>query len=552
MTIRATDLRVKKTDTTSTDILRGISCAMEQGTITLVVGKTGAGKTTLLDALSGLIKPTSGWIEYADQPLWRGKRLNHCVALTIGCVFQFPEHFLFARTVRGEFAYSLRPLRLPRQEVEARAADAMVRVHLAHALLAASPLTLSGGQKRRVAIASTLATMPMWLFLDEPTAGLDAEGSNALLTYLREWRTRGGGAIVATHDLDALLPICDHVLILRDGTLLAQATPAELCRNPAPLLQADIGLPSALQAKAELMANGWSLPEGCLSAAALAAALAAQHSPRAMPAHTPRAERPERPSTASQHQRPRVADTLDPRTKWLLATFISVGILLTPTWGGILYGAAVIVLLIALLRLSIKELIRWLRPMMYFIVISVALSGLVLHIYGGRLTGIGFAVAPAVGTLKQWSRLLAVMALGLLLPLTTSHQQLKQGLQAALSHVPGTKRTAEAFALATALTLRFIPVLAQEVERFSKVARARGKSRVKPGRLRARDLPTVMVPLLIAMFQLADHMTIAMEARGYRKIGQRHTAAVRLKLTRRDAIAIFIGLVAALPLYILR
>ena len=557
MTIQVERLHVTATGESSATLLHDIHCTIEKGEITLVIGRTGSGKTTLLDALSGLTKPQSGSVIYGQETLWRGRRLNPLVLHKTGSVFQYPEHHLFARTVQGEFDYSLKPLRLPRAEADARAKSAMQSLHLPPELLAESPLVLSGGQKRRVALGSTLATQPEWLFLDEPTSGLDPETTQALLAFLLDWKKNtNGGAVVATHDLDAFLPICDRVLVMRDGRLHAALTPIELCQNPNLLMQSGVGLPSAVDAAVRLRDRGYHVPVGCITADALAdAILASQKSVPALiePAlHRDEATLASASSPSPSQRRGHRAESLDPRTKWLFAILFSIGILVTPTWAGLAYAALLVGALVAILQVPLRELSKWLKPVLAFIVISVGLSGLVLKWQSAHFAGLGFSFAPAIGTLKQWSRLFLVMVLGLLLPLTTSHQQIKKGIERALSPLPGMKNAAEAFALAAALLLRFIPVLTREIERFSKVARARGKSRAVPGNLRAGDLRVVMVPLLLSVFQLADHLTLAMEARGYRKIGQSRTSSLTLAWSRRDALAAIIAMLLALPLLFIR
>ncbi len=144
------------------------------------------------------------------------------------------------------------------------------------------------------------------------------------------------------------------------------------------------------------------------------------------------------------------------------------------------------------------------------------------------------------------------MALGVWLPLTTSHVKIKKGIEQTLAWVPGMATIAEAIALGASLTLRFIPMLMKETNRFSKIVRARGKSRAKPGSLRVKDLRAVMTPLLLSVFQLADNLSTAMEVRGYHRLGQKRTSSVRLKMNRKDIVGIAIGIFLSLILFLIK
>ncbi|WP_156158275.1 energy-coupling factor ABC transporter ATP-binding protein, partial [Gordoniibacillus kamchatkensis] len=229
--------------------LQGVSLTLQGGELTVVVGAAGSGKSTLLDALTGVRPPLSGNVAYDGRPLWRKGRVDPAVNRRIGALFQQPGQNLFAATVERELRYSLRPYRLPKAEQDARMAAALAAVGLPPAVLARSPFTLSGGQQRRIGLAATVVADPDWLFLDEPSAGLDPTGTAALAEWLRRRRAMvpHTGIVIATHDLDTFLPLADRVLVLRGGEIAADAVPPQLAERPELLLQAGVGLPAYIE-----------------------------------------------------------------------------------------------------------------------------------------------------------------------------------------------------------------------------------------------------------------------------------------------------------------
>ncbi|GKS11915.1 hypothetical protein YDYSY3_29150 [Paenibacillus chitinolyticus] len=261
--------------------VRDISFTAVPGEITLLIGRSGAGKSTLLDMLGGLSVPDGGVIRYGDTGLWPGSKQSVREARRkLALVFQHPHEQLFAATVRGEFHYTLRPFKLSREEREIRTAEALELFGLGPELLDERPHELSGGTQRRAALASVFASRPRWLLLDEPTAGLDHEAAARLTGTLRDWTRRtGGGALVATHDLDAFLPVADRIVMLSQGTVVHDCTPAELAARPAMLRDAGLLLPEALALGSLLRRHGVDVPAGLPApedtARAIAAVLAA-------------------------------------------------------------------------------------------------------------------------------------------------------------------------------------------------------------------------------------------------------------------------------------
>lgn len=560
MSIRMEQVTVKLGQTSPTTILDHIEGTIEDGQITLIIGKTGSGKSTLLDVLSGLIPVTSGMIWYDKQPLWNGNRVNQTLSNSIGNVFQYPEHQLFARTVKGEIEYSLKPFRLTKNEVEKRAESSLQAVRLDLAILPQSPLVLSSGQKRRVSLASTFAPNPTWLFLDEPTAGLDPAALQHLLEWTVHWKEKkNGGLVIATHDLDAFLPMADQVFIMKEGKLFASISPNELYDRIDLLQDAEIGVPTPLKVASLFRDKGMVMPPGWLSPEQMAQSIATLEPgspPGCQGIPSPPMLSMSEPHQMSEEKKLQFAVSkwitdIDPRVKWLFYLLFSMGILGQSTWMGLFYATFVSALVIVLSRVPFRDMLRFLMPFFIFIVISIGFSGVEWNT-PNHFGGLWFSFINAIHTLKQMFRILLIMALGVWLPLTTSHVKIKKGIEQTLAWVPGMATIAEAIALGASLTLRFIPMLMKETNRFSKIVRARGKSRAKPGSLRVKDLRAVMTPLLLSVFQLADNLSTAMEVRGYHRLGQKRTSSVRLKMNRKDIVGIAIGIFLSLILFLIK
>ena len=204
-----------------------------------IIGRTGSGKSTLIQHLNGLIRPTEGEVLFQGQDIWSSKELTHNIRFQVGLVFQYPEYQLFEETVYKDIAFGPRNMKLDEPEIDRRVRQAAAFAGLSEEILARSPFELSGGQKRRVAIAGVLVMEPEALILDEPTAGLDPQGVSDLLELLTSLRdSQGMTILMATHDMDVVPLCCDYAYLLGGGSVLAQGTPEELFTK-AELLRAN-------------------------------------------------------------------------------------------------------------------------------------------------------------------------------------------------------------------------------------------------------------------------------------------------------------------------
>ncbi len=546
-------------------ILHDISCQLEQNQITLLLGRTGAGKSTLLDTLSGLIKIDQGKVLYDQASLWEGKHVNAAVQFLLGNVFQYPEQQLFAQTVKREFDYSLQPLKLEKLLIQQRSLAALHEMGLPSSLMQEAPLILSGGQKRRVALACTFSTQPEWLFLDEPTAGLDSETAQKLLAYLSAWKhNTQGGIVIATHDLDTLLPIADSVIVMKQGRLLCHTTSKELYLHPHVLLEAEIGIPTSIELSILLSERGISIADGPLSPRQYADRLLQKQSelhsnretllPLPVTENNDRASLPSSVETANQKttlgRATNTVDehfvyTLDPRSKWLFYLLISIGIIVQNSWPGLLFGSIVCISTVLFTRVASREITPVIKPFVLLIVLSVLLSGIRFGSTTSpwHLGSVYFSIQAALLTLTQLYKILLIMILGILLPVTTSQLKMKRGLERSLSFLHRLRLPVEAFSLGASLMLHFIPVIMKEAQRFSRITQARGKRITKIGTVRLRDVGALIIPLVISVLQLGSDLALAMEARGYAQTGLKRTSSYNLKLQKADMWTILLSLV---------
>jgi energy-coupling factor transport system ATP-binding protein len=207
------------------EALRGVSLAVEPGEVLGIVGGTGSGKSTLVQHMNLLLDPTSGevLVDGVDARSLEKRELRR----RVGLVFQFPESALFAPTVEEDVAFAPRQLGLGEEAVQERVRESLVALG-AGGLAARSPFALSGGEKRRAAIAGVLAMRPEVLVLDEPTAGLDPATREDLLALILGLRGAGISVVLVSHDLDEVAEVADRVCALRDGRVRAIGTPAEV------------------------------------------------------------------------------------------------------------------------------------------------------------------------------------------------------------------------------------------------------------------------------------------------------------------------------------
>ena len=198
--------------------IRGVTLDIEQGELLGIIGHTGSGKSTLIQHLNGLLRPNDGRVLLDGKDIWEKPKEIRAVRFRVGMVFQYPEHQLFEDTIYKDIAFGPKNMGLDEAEIDRRVRQAAAYVGLDEALLDKSPFDLSGGEKRRAAIAGVMAMEPEVLILDEPTAGLDPRGREQILAMIQDYRkTRGTTVLLVTHSMEDVARVADRVLVMADG-----------------------------------------------------------------------------------------------------------------------------------------------------------------------------------------------------------------------------------------------------------------------------------------------------------------------------------------------
>ena len=246
---------IKYSYDTNYQALKGVSLKVEKGEMVALLGKNGAGKSTLFLHLNGIFRPDEGKVIIDGEELKYDKKSLLKFRQKVGIVFQNPDDQIFAPTVEEDVAFGPLNLGLPMEEVQDRVEQALVRVGMS-GYEKTAPHHLSGGQKKRVAIAGILAMRPEIMVLDEPTAGLDPQGVVDLSILLRELNDEGITIIISTHDVDLVPTYAEKVCVLVDGLLIAEGTPKEIFSKPEILEQANLKVPIVTELFQKLESDG--------------------------------------------------------------------------------------------------------------------------------------------------------------------------------------------------------------------------------------------------------------------------------------------------------
>ena len=224
--------------------LDNISFSVNRGEFIGIIGHTGSGKSTLMQQLNGLLKPTSGTVALDGKDIWSEKTLTRQARFRVGLVFQYPEYQLFEETVYKDIAFGPKNMGLDEQEIDRRVREAAGFVGLTPAQLEVSPFDLSGGQKRRVAIAGVIAMEPEVLILDEPTAGLDPVGRAEILGNIQDYRKAKNATIMmVSHSMEDVARLTDRLLVLNGSKLAMDGTPAEVFNHASELVEMGLSIP---------------------------------------------------------------------------------------------------------------------------------------------------------------------------------------------------------------------------------------------------------------------------------------------------------------------
>jgi energy-coupling factor transport system ATP-binding protein len=253
-----------------------VNVTIPSGQLVGIIGHTGSGKSTFIQHLNGLLRPHQGTVCLDGQDIFRSKEATLAARFQVGLVFQYPEYQLFEETCAKDIAFGPGNMGLSPEEIHDRVLEAARFAGVPEEYLDQSPLDLSGGQKRRVAIAGVIAMRPGVLVLDEPTAGLDPAGRQSILQNIRDYHAATGATVIlVTHDMDEIARLADRILVFSQGRLVMDGTPGEVFSRDEALTALHLAVPSATAIAGALRRRGVPLPDGIFTLEQLESAILA-------------------------------------------------------------------------------------------------------------------------------------------------------------------------------------------------------------------------------------------------------------------------------------
>jgi energy-coupling factor transport system ATP-binding protein len=252
---KGTPFEIKALDNVSLDI--------HAGKLTGIIGHTGSGKSTLVQLLNGLSRAGEGKVLLDGEDIWARPKEMKQIRFRVGLVMQYPEYQLFEETVRKDIAFGPKNMGLGEQEIAERVREAAELVGLDEALLECSPFELSGGEKRRVAIAGVIAMRPEVLVLDEPAAGLDPRGRDHILSQMRAYQQKSGATvIIVSHSMEDMARFCDDIVVLSRGEVMMQGSAEQVFARSGELAEVGLNVPEISRVCEELRRRGVPMDEG--------------------------------------------------------------------------------------------------------------------------------------------------------------------------------------------------------------------------------------------------------------------------------------------------
>lgn len=554
------------------EVLNDISLSVPSGRVTLIAGRSGAGKTTLACLAAGLTKAQSGSVLLGGTAPVPGE---------VALAFQNPEQQLFLETVEHELAFAPRNLGCSEDEVAWRVSEAASQLEIKE-LLPSDPFCLSGGQARRVALASILTLSPRAVVLDEPTAGLDAPARAALHCLVQDLACKGLPVLVVSHDLEEWLAIADQVVLLADGTIAWKGTPGALASDIDAFVRAGLEPPESWQLR-ELLAqaekrdsagvNGatsanrvaqgqeaaaaWG-PEGSVaqdskSTAAQGPMAGAAQEPEGTSAQEPSshgsevAAKPGRKDTAG-----RGLERVDARVKVILLLVATASLFAARAPWALAIWAMLCLLVLRASGIGGRAVARALKPvalLFAFIVCAnlVSCDGSADVAIAGS---VGISTVGAACAATAVARIIMLVCLALSVAESTTPTKLAHACTSLMRPLGHFGVPIEDVGLVLSMALRFIPVVSEEAGRIRLAQRARGVNFDEGSVLRrVRAWAAVLTPLVVGLFRRADRVAESMDARCY---GQRSSGQHRrIPLQPADKLVLLGGLVVIAVLTVL-
>ncbi len=243
------------------DAIKEVSLQIEKGELVGIIGHTGSGKSTLIQHFNGLLKGSSGTVLLEGKDIWENKKDIKNVRFKVGICFQYPEYQLFEETVYKDIAYGPRNMKLSEEEIDKRVRSVIKFVGLDESYLEKSPFDLSGGEKRRVAIAGVMAMEPQVLILDEPSAGLDPKGRDTILSLIREYqRNTGSTVLVVSHSMEDISKIATKVLVMNESRLAYYDSVDNVFSHADELKGMGLNIPQLTELFIKLREKGYDVP----------------------------------------------------------------------------------------------------------------------------------------------------------------------------------------------------------------------------------------------------------------------------------------------------
>ncbi|MFC4766652.1 ATP-binding cassette domain-containing protein [Effusibacillus consociatus] len=537
-------------------ILRDVNLEIPAGSLTVICGRTGSGKSTLLQLMAGLESPTAGTIRYKGAGETDDRILPAIPRERLAIVFQMPEAQLFAGTVQQDVGFGLEVRKVPKPNQLPRIEEALRRVGLESSeFLERSPFLLSGGEKRRVAIAGALVLEPELLILDEPTAGLDPAASRELLGILARLREQRMTIVVATHDLDSFFPLADQVVVMEKGQVAYAGGSKGLLMEATILQEAGLEFPSAARIASLLRKNG-ILVEAPLSVDELIESL--ERGNLAEPSQAadweliedtyrsevvPISNRLAAP-VLNQQPESSMLHRLDPRMKWFAMVSLSLACLSVANGWGVAASFALTAALFRFAKISWRRAWTFFRPVLFVFGFLFAISAVTFQNPDWSLGPIGITWQGAKLGGIGVARFLLVILLGFLFTETTTGAPLREGLEWAIRPLRKVGVPTRDISLAVSIALQFVPWILEKMGQIRKALASRGQEITGIRKWSPRQISMMVVPLMISVLTLGDELATAIESRGYNRYVER-TPWYELRWTRTDTVACGITAVTA-------